>query len=422
MNTILRACVLLAIVPLLMASAAWARTHPRPWTPAEVEILSSLSLDRLAAAEPDPSNRVDGNPTAIAFGRQLFFDTRLSRNGAVSCASCHNPDKGFQDGLPVGHGVGIGRRRSMPIVDAAYSPWLFWDGRKDSLWSQALGPLEDSAEHGGNRVGYVRQLATNYAKTYGAMFGPLPDLSRLPSEAGPLGTPEQRAAWAALDPDTRGGVNRAFANMGKAIAAYERTLRHPATRFDRYVRAVAGDDLTAAQILTAQELDGLRVFIGKGQCVSCHNGPLLTDQSFHNTGVPARPKLALDRGRRVALSQVTTDEFNCLGPYSDAKAEQCAELAFMPKDDSTLEAAFKTPGLRGVAERAPYMHAGQFVTLEDVIRHYLRAPQAPIGRTELASRPNAQGRAPIRLSEQEIHDLTAFLATLSPSPTTDGHQ
>src|SRR5690606_25325126 len=107
------------------------------------------------------------------------------------------------------------------IVDAAYSPWMFWDGRKDSMWAQALGPLEDGVEHGGTRVGYIRQLATHYATPYGALFGPLPDVSALPAEAGPLGTPEQRAAWNALDPATHTALNRAYANMGKAIAAYE---------------------------------------------------------------------------------------------------------------------------------------------------------------------------------------------------------
>lgn len=415
MKPLRRAYVLLAVVPLLVAAAASPRTDSRTWSPAEMEVLSSLGLDQLPPVVMDPSNRFDGNPAAIALGRQLFFDKRLSRNGAVSCASCHNPAKGFQDGLPVGHGVGTGRRRSMPIVDAAYSPWMFWDGRKDSMWAQALGPLEDGAEHGGTRVGYIRQLATHYATPYGALFGPLPDVSALPAEAGPLGTPEQHAAWDALDPATRTALNRAYTNMGKAIAAYERTLRHPTTRFDEYVRAVRVGDTKALQVLTSQEVSGLRVFIGQGQCVSCHNGPLLSDRSFHNTGVPARTGQAPDRGRRAALAQVANDEFNCLGPYSDAKDGQCAELAFMPKDDPALEGAFKTPGLRGVAERAPYMHAGQFATLQDVIHHYMQAPPAPEGHTELSSRPDAHGRAPIRLSTQDVQDLTAFLATLSPS-------
>lgn len=409
-----RACVLIASMSMLVAAAA-PGTGRASWKASEVEVLASLGIDRLPAPAPDPSNAVAANPAAAALGEALFSDTRLSRNDAVSCASCHDPGKGFQDGLPVGHGIGTGRRRSMPLVDAAYSPWLFWDGRKDSLWAQALGPLEDGAEHGGNRLRHVRQLAAHYARPYLALFGSLPDLARAPPDASPLGTPEQRVAWASLDASTRDAVNGAFANLGKAIAAYERTLRHPETLFDAYVRAVVANDPGATRLLAAEEMRGLRVFIGRGQCVSCHNGPLLTDQAFHNTGVPARPGLAPDHGRRAALPQVVVDEFNCAGPYSDAGEDQCAELMFMSKDDPALEGAFKTPGLRGVALRAPYMHAGQFATLEDVVRHYARAPAAPVGLTELTRRSTPHGRAPIRLSEQDIHDVVAFLGTLSPA-------
>ncbi len=413
------ALLLLATVPILVAVAASPRVAGT-WSPAEIAVIKSLSLDRLPPLKRDPSNAAEGNAAAITLGQQLFFDARLSRNGAVSCASCHDPGKGFQDGRPVGQGIATGRRRSMPIVDASYSPWMFWDGRKDSLWSQALGPLEDAAEHGGNRLAYVRQLATHYAKPYAEAFGPLPELMGMPNEASPLGTLEQRQAWAAIKPDARHKVNRAFSNIGKAIAAYESTLQHSATRFDRYVHAVETGALGASDMLTPTEVAGLRVFIGRGQCVSCHSGPLMTDQAFHNTGVPNRPGAALDHGRRIALAQVVDDEFNCLGAYSDANAEACTELEFIPKDDATLEGAFKTPSLRGVTERAPFMHAGQFATIEDVIHHYMQAPQAAVGKSELASRPSSRGRAPIRLSAHDVYDLTAFLATLSPVKVTEG--
>lgn len=417
MKLLRSAFLLLATMPFLVAVAASPRVSGT-WSQAQIDVITSLSLDRLPAPKHDPSNAAEGNAAAITLGQQLFFDTRLSRNGAVSCASCHEPGKGFQDGRPVGQGVATGRRRSMPIVDASYSPWMFWDGRKDSLWSQALGPLEDAAEHGGNRLAYVRQLATHYARPYAEVFGPLPELTGLPDDASPLGSPEQRRAWNAMKPAARDEINRAFSNIGKAIAAYERTLRHSTTRFDQYVRAVETGAPSASDMLTPTEVEGLKVFIGRGQCVSCHNGPLMTDQAFHNTGVPSRSGAALDHGRRVALAQVVNDEFNCVGAYSDAKSDDCVELAYIAKDDPTLEGAFKTPGLRGVAERAPYMHAGQFATLEDVIHHYMQAPRAPVGKSELASRPTSSGRAPIRLSTQDVRGVTAFLATLSSVKTT----
>jgi cytochrome c peroxidase len=173
-------------------------------------------------------------------------------------------------------------------------------------------------------------------------------------------------------------------------------------------------DVSAQRILTPQEVDGLRIFIGKGQCVSCHNGPLFTDQHFHNTGVPPRDATKPDRGRAAAIAKVQSDEFNCLGPFSDAKATLCQELRFMATDDPSMEGAFKTPSLRNVSLRPPYMHAGQFATIEDVIAHYVRAPAAFVGQTELAHDGNGNSmRKPIRLSEQEAKALASFLGTLS---------
>ena len=161
-------------------------------------------------------------------------------------------------------------------------------------------------------------------------------------------------------------------------------------------------------------MNGLRLFIGRGQCVTCHNGPLLTDQSFHNTGVPPRDPARPDRGRSAAIAKVRSDEFNCLGRFSDARPEQCAELRFIVADDPALEGAFKTPSLRNVALRAPYMHAGQLASLEQVVAHYVSAPKAALGHSELSRAGDKhRERAPIRLSEKEASDLAAFLAALS---------
>jgi cytochrome c peroxidase len=207
-----------------------------------------------------------------------------------------------------------------------------------------------------------------------------------------------------MDEDARREVSRVFANMGKAIAAYEKTLAHSPSRLDRYIDGVLRQDPQSQQLLTADEKSGLRLFIGKAQCITCHTGPLLTDQQFHNTGVAPRPGGKPDMGRGAALAKLLQDEFNCLGKYSDARPEQCDELRFLSSDDHTLDGAFKVPGLRGVAQRAPYMHAGQIATLEDVVRHYNQAPAAAAGHTELK---------PLRLSEREVRELVAFLGTLS---------
>ncbi len=394
------------------------------WSADEKAVLASLSLKRLPPVPADPSNAVERQPAAVEFGRRLFEDARLSRNGAVSCATCHDPARQFQDGLPVSRGLGTGSRRAMPIVGAGHATWLFWDGRKDSLWAQALGPLEDAVEHGTNRTRVAHRVATDHRRDYEALFGALPRLDGLPDDAGPKGSAAEQAAWSAIDPRRREEVSRVFANVGKAIAAYEKSLPHAPTRLDGYIDAVLRGDRAAAGLLRADEVRGLRLFIGKGQCVSCHQGPLFSDQQFHNTGVPPRDAARPDRGRAAATAAVRADEFNCLGPFSDARPEQCQELRFMVTDDPGLEGAFKTPGLRGVADRAPYMHAGQFATLEQVLRHYVAAPHAAVGHSELTHRhagPAAAKhaeRAPIELSDAEVADLVSFLGTLSAERST----
>jgi len=394
----------------LLTGFTWADA----WTADQKVVLATMSLDQLPPLPRDPSNAVEAVPAAAALGKRLFADTRFSSNQSVSCAACHAPERQFQDGLAVGKGVGTGSRRTMPIAGAAYSPWFFWDGRKDSLWSQALGPLEDAVEHGSNRTRIAKLLHVHYRTEYESLFGPMPDLSGLPDDAGPHGSPAERAAWQRMEPKRRQDVNRVFANLGKAIAAYERTLGPGESRFDRYARAVVAGEPVGQQALSSQEVSGLRLFLGKGQCATCHNGPLFTDQHFHNTGVPPREPARPDRGRFAATGKVQRDEFNCPGAFSDAPHDACQELRFMVSDDPALEGAFKTPSLRNVALRAPYMHAGQFASLEDVIAHYAKSPAAAIGHSELAHEGKGHPeRKPIRLSDSEARDLAAFLRALS---------
>ena len=232
------------------------------WSAQEKSVLASLSLKTLPPMPVDPSNAVEQRPAAIDLGRRLFSDARLSRKGAVSCAICHDPSRQFQDGLPVSQGVGTGSRRAMPIVGAGHATWLFWDGRKDSLWAQALGPLEDAVEHGTNRTRVAHRVALDHRRDYEALFGALPRLYGLPGDASPEGSAAEQVAWEAIDPRRREDVSRVFANVGKAIAAYEKSLPHEATRLDRYIDAVLRGDAAARVLLRADEARGLRLFIG----------------------------------------------------------------------------------------------------------------------------------------------------------------
>lgn len=407
---------LLAVLPFTLAIGAEPSARPLRdvWTKSELATLESMHIGRAAALPADPSNAVQRGEDAARFGLALFTDTRLSRNGQVACSSCHARSGQFEDGKRLGEGLATGKRRTMPVMGAARSPFLFWDGRKDSLWSQALGPMEDAAEHGGNRVHFVRVVRDHHARHYQQVFGPLPDMPGLPPAASPVGSESERAAWSALPVPVRENVNRVFANMGKAIAAYESRVHYGPSRFDRYIEATLAADGRAQEVLTPPEVRGLRLFLSQGQCSTCHNGPLLTDHAFHNTGVPPLDPKQPDRGRADGVHRLLADEFNCLGRYSDARPEQCGELNFLATDDPAHLAAFRTPSLRNVAARPPYMHAGQFASLEDVLRHYAQSPKAALGHSELA-RPGERHaeRIAIALSRQDMQDLGAFLGALT---------
>ena len=392
-----------AALLLLATIVCTAAPSGERWSEEEIDELKGLWLGSLGAPPPDPTNRVADDPRAAALGERLFFDTRLSANGHVSCGTCHDPEREFQDGAALAKGVGETSRRTMPIAATAHSPFLFWDGRKDSQWAQALGPLESQVEHGGTRAQYAHVIASHYRADYERLFGTLPELEGVPAAGGPIENPAARAAWAGLSDAQRDAVTRIYVNIGKAIAAYERRIQYRASRFDRYVEVLQETGRPPVGVLTGDEVAGLRLFVGKASCVNCHNGPLLTNNEFHNTGVPARAGLPPDAGRLAGASSVLQDEFNCRSRWSDDRST-CDELEFLVTGDHVLDRAFKVPSLRNVADRAPYMHAGQFGTLADVLRHYNRAPKAPSGHSELQ---------PLRLSTAEQRQLESFLRSLS---------
>lgn len=371
-----------AVVASICGWWIYRPTAPLPWTKSEVRVLRSLWIGSLPPPPADPTNSVADDVVAARFGQRLFFDPRLSANGAISCSTCHQPERRFTDGLPKGQALGTSKRNTRSIVGAAYSPWLYWDGRKDSLWSQALAPLEDPNEHGSNRQQILQLIVDGprYRESYQALFGDIPDLA------------------------DSAAVNVAFANIGKSIAAYERRLLPGPSAYDQYVEAVlAGDAARQAELLTVDEVAGLRLFIGAANCTQCHNGPLFTNHEFHNTGVISSPGEIPDKGRVAGVREVLADSFNCFGSNSDDPGKSCPELQFV-REGPELIGAHRTPSLRNLENTAPFMHKGQIATLFEVLQHYNDAPYAMIGHNEAK---------PLGLGNSQLRQLEAFLLTLT---------
>ena len=402
---------ILAVVILIILASVWWYTQSgmgKIWTPTEITLLRTLWIANLPSLPTNTGNSVADNPQAAELGHHLFFDKRLSANGQISCASCHQPGHYFTDGLKVAEGLSTGERNTMSIVGAAYSPWLFWDGRKDSLWAQALSPLENPLEHGSSRMQLVHLVAQDkhYRAQYEKLFGPLDDFSdssRFPVAAGPVDGRGLDERWQSMSSGDQEAATRVFVNIGKAIAAYERLHMPGPARFDRYVEALVAGNREPPVILSKDERAGLRVFIGKAQCINCHNGPLLTNHEFHNTAVLSSPGSLPSKGRINTVQGVLEDPFNCLGDFSDINPRECTDLRFIGTGDN-LVGAHKTPSLRNSAKTAPYMHAGQLATLEEVIDHYNRAPAAMVGHNEAKV---------LSLGRKEKKQLEAFLHTLT---------
>ena len=393
---------------LICSTLVVNRLWPCPFSTEELHLISALALPATPAPpRADPSNRYAEDPAAAALVSRLFRDPRLSANGQIACSTCHVPRYAFTDGRALAKGMEVGRRNTPSVVAASHGAWFFWDGRRDSQWAQALVPLEGAAEHGSTRTEVARIVLTHYRSEFEAVFGPVPNAAALlgiRGPAGPLGGPPARLAWSALSAPDRTAIDALFANVGKALAAYQRRLTFTPARFDRYVdQLTRGNRLLAARLLSDDEVAGLRLFVGKGRCTLCHSGPLLTNHDFFALGLPSAT--VEDGGRADGFQSVREDRFNCLGRHSDARPADCGELTFMSSDRLAFWRAFKTPSLRNVAITAPYMHAGQLQTLEQVVRHYSVAPRPAF--------PEHSDVPPRAFSAGEEKALVAFLGTLT---------
>ena len=363
----------------------------REW--AKIQRLSPLP----ATTPPSPTNRFADNLGAARLGQMFFFDERFSRDGTVSCATCHSPFHGFADVEATSLGAGRGTRNAPTLLNVAFNPWFFWDGRSDSLWSQALIALEGEKEQAGTRLQYAHLIKRLYQNDYEAVFGPLPNLEN--TTRFPLDGKPGHAQFDRMSENDKITINTILANIGMAIEAYERLLISRNAPFDEYV---AGD----MNAIGIEAKRGLKLFIGKGVCILCHDTPNFTDNEFHNLGVP-QGKLPSDTGRFDGIKELLDNPFNGGGIYSDAPDTPQRILDFL-EPIQQHKGQFKTPTLRNVSLTAPYFHTGEFPTLESIIafNNTGGVPTGFVGMREGTLEP-------LDLNEQEAKDLVEFLLTLT---------
>ena len=334
------------------------------------------------ASQPDPSNRVSGKPAAIAFGRALFFDPRLSVSGTVSCATCHQPGRAWTDGLPRSRGHRTVDRNALSLFNLRFNRWFGWDGAQDSLWAQNLRPLLDGREMGIGVGGVARlvrsdpQLSCGYRQAFGEAPG--------------------------------ADDARAFVDLGKALAAFLETQVTGRTPFDEFRDALAHNDAAVRARYPVAAKRGLRLFVGRGNCAFCHFGPAFTNGEFADAGVPHFVEPGrVDPGRHGGIRKLRDSPYTLLGRFNDdARRSTAAKTRYVDLRQSNF-GEFRVPGLRNVALTAPYMHAGSLASLADVAHHYSTLDE---------ERLHAGGERILRrldLSAREQADLVAFLETLT---------
>jgi cytochrome c peroxidase len=439
---------------------AWFCSDSRcEWTDAEWKRVASLANPPPPAA--DLSNRYWNDAGAIALGHRLYFDTGFSGGAtqkdaigrdspparqpvggppvAVSCATCHDPARGGGDATSLpGHvsvGAGWTDVNSLTTVNSAYRQLVFWNGRIDSLWGLNVVVAESATTMNGNRLAIAHRIFDVYRAEYEAVFRPFdPAIGSDGMRFPPTGKPGE-AAWDTMTVTDQTTINRVLVNWGKAIAAYEYQLVSIDSPFDRFV--TAGTQSTA---ISGAAKRGARLFVGKAACIDCHNGPQLTDEQFHNIGVPqtgvAVPTTSLcptnaddsvcdcvegprcdPWGAREGLRRLQNDTrlkpWLRTGPFSDDLSDTSRGAYFQVPLTDALKGAWRTPSLRNVALTAPYMHDGALATLEDVVWHYNTGGRAATG--ERIGVPAAQLK-PIGLTAGESADLVAFLESLTGAP------
>jgi cytochrome c peroxidase len=452
------------------------------WKPGEWARVAALANP--GDPPDDRSNVYFNHDDARRLGREFFFDTKFSGNATwknaingtspparapidqpigISCATCHDLGRAGVDTTSVPGLVSVGAGwtdvNALAVVNAAYRPVVFWNGRADSLWALNVVVSESATTMNGNRCALAHRIFDVYHDDYDRIFPEWPldpaigyDQVRFPASGKPKGPGKPDGAWEMPGVD-QAAINRILVNWAKAIAAYEYTLISKDSPFDAYVATGPDSDL-----ISGAAKRGARLFVGKAGCSDCHAGQQLTDELFHNVGVPqtgqavpiladcpatADPKDApiadcdcvdetavkcapwggydgLRRLRNSTMGSAIRNRWRRTGDpldpnnhwsddETDTSRQAYVDMALTP----SLKGAWRTPSLRNVGLTAPYMHDGRYATLEDVLWHYNTGGHD--AGPDLVGAPAAQIK-PLMLTDQEMADVVAFLGTLTGAP------
>lgn len=366
-------------VVAVVALSYWAAGTPAAGTPAAGTPAAATpeAVTWIAGGHGDPAPlaplpalaRVP-NPRQAALGKLLFFDLRLGGDASIGCVSCHDPDRGWADGMPLSAGYpgALYFRNTPTVINAVHGRYLYWDGRLPASDLPTVVRDHISEAHflqadGRLIIERLRMIPT-YDEGFNDAFGGEPTYGRIL----------------------------------QAVTAYLQTLRSRDVPFDAYLRGDGGAISPAAK-------RGLQLFSGKAGCIQCHDGAMLSDGGFHNLGLPTHPDIFATPERHITFRRF----FKMLGVSEYATLRDDVGLYAVTKR-SEDRGRFRTPTLRELANTAPYMHDGSIGTLEEVVQFYDRGAGAAAGKDPLLR--------PLALTQGEIGDLVEFLETLSGSPIT----
>ena len=399
---------------------------------------------------------------AAQLGRKLFQSNDLTPTDNMSCASCHaSPAASTSANLTLPQ-----------LINLRFAHWFGISGDTDSIGAATLAALENPTHMASSRLFVVRQILGPWRRDYEAVFGNVPAELLGPSELPSAGLPAPpRLQWEiniaaaglasmgdshlldaviskaigehlapALELSGRAfdqahpplgwiaayekmslsqvaAVNQVYVNVGVAIGSYLRGLIAFDSAFDRFADRWRANIPVAAALgdgFTNRELIGLKLFVGPGKCISCHSGPTLSDQQFHNVGLSQLGETIM-AGRAVGSVRVLANPFNCIGAFGQKlrrEASDCADITTLNTEDVRSLGAFKTPSLRNLAHRQRFMHDQRFNSLETTLGYYNELTErAAIGQRDPLLHP-------LGFTSEELEALAAFLNSLS-SPVRD---